>query len=184
MKRKILAIVGMCGAGKSEVTAFLEEKGLPKIRFGDITDQFLKKWNLKRNEKNERFVREKLRKKYGMAAYATLNIPRIQKLLNKSSVILDGLYSWEEYLLIRKKFGDKLTVISVHASPGTRYLRLLRRKIRPLSFNESNIRDKTEIENINKAGPIAMSDYIIVNEGNSMTGLKKEVEGLWKKIIR
>jgi len=34
-----------------------------------------------------------------MAAYAKLNLPRIDETLQKSNVVLDGLYSWEEYVL-------------------------------------------------------------------------------------
>ena len=182
MKNKIVAIVGMCGAGKSEVSNIFKDKGLIRIRFGDITDDFLKKKNLKRNEKNERKIREELRKKYGMAAYAYLNLKRIQESLKKTSVILDGLYSWEEYLLLKKKFGNKLLVIAVHATPGIRYLRLSRRKERPLSFKDSKERDKSEIENINKAGPIVMADYILFNERKSLPKLRKEANRLWNVI--
>ena len=39
-----------------------------------------------------------LRKELGMAAYAILNRPRIDTALEKSNVVADGLYSWEEYL--------------------------------------------------------------------------------------
>jgi len=184
MKRKVVAIVGMCGSGKSEVTKILSELGLKKIRFGDITDTFLKKYNLERTEKNERFIREQLRKKYGMAAYAILNLQHIKNSLKHSDVILDGLYSWEEYVYLKKKFGDDLTVIHVYASPETRYRRLMKRKERPLSIKESSSRDIAEIENINKGGPIAMADFVIVNENNSLKKLREDVLKLWKKIKR
>lgn len=184
MNRKIVAIVGMCGAGKSEVSRFFEELGLKRIRFGDVTDEYLKKKNLPRTEKNERYIREYLRKKYGMSAYAKLNVKKIKRALEKSDVILDGLYSWEEYLYLKKIFGKTLIVTSVHASPQTRYERLIKRRERPLSLKESISRDISEVENINKAGPIAMADFVILNQDKTLEQLREEVVQLWKKMKR
>ena len=97
---KVVAIVGMTGAGKSEVARVFEEHGFKKVRFGDITDEELNNRGLEPNEENERRIREELRKKYGMAAYAKLSLPRIDTSLKSSNVVVDGLYSWEEYTLI------------------------------------------------------------------------------------
>ncbi|UCG55514.1 MAG: AAA family ATPase, partial [Dehalococcoidia bacterium] len=94
---EIVAIVGMTGAGKSEVARFFEENGFKKVRFGDITDKEIKEQGLEFSEKNERRIREQLRQNYGMAAYAMLNLSRIDLALKKTPVVIDGLYSWEEY---------------------------------------------------------------------------------------
>ena len=53
---KVVSIVGMTGAGKSEVTKVFEESGFIKIRFGDLTDDEIKKRGLEPNEKNERYI--------------------------------------------------------------------------------------------------------------------------------
>ena len=45
---------------------------------------------------NEKMMREKLRAEYGMAAYATLSLPKIEEYAKTSNVVLDGLYSWDE----------------------------------------------------------------------------------------
>ena len=74
---KIVSIVGMAGSGKSEVARIFEENGFVKIRFGDVTDEEIKKRGLELNEENERYIRESLRKGYGKAAYAKLSLPRI-----------------------------------------------------------------------------------------------------------
>jgi dephospho-CoA kinase len=37
-KKIILAFVGMPGAGKTEASAYLKKKGIPILRFGDLTD--------------------------------------------------------------------------------------------------------------------------------------------------
>jgi dephospho-CoA kinase len=163
---KVVAIVGMAGSGKSEVARVFEQEGYRKIRFGDITDTELKKRDLPRNEENERMVREELRIENGMAAYASLNIPRIDELLQSTSVVIDGLYSWAEYLLMKEKYGGLFILLAVWSSPYTRYKRLMNRKIRPLTAEEAESRDKTEIENSDKGGPIAMADYTMVNEAS------------------
>jgi dephospho-CoA kinase len=164
--RKVVAIVGMAGSGKSEVAKIFEEAAFVRIRFGDITDQEMKKRSLGRNETNERYCRELLRKELGMAAYAILNRPRIDTALEKSNIVADGLYSWEEYLDFKNYYGDRFYVVAISSSPQTRYARLAGRLERPLTKEEAASRDKSEIENLNKGGPIAMADYVILNEHN------------------
>jgi len=172
---KVVAIVGMTGAGKSEVARVFEEHGFKKVRFGDITDEELKNRGLESNEENERYIRQQLRKEHGMAAYAKLNLPRIDSSLKSSNVVVDGLYSWEEYILLKEYYGRQFTTVAVWASEATRHGRLAHRAERPLTLEEAVNRDKSEIENINKGGPIAMADFTIVNEA-SMEELEKETE--------
>ena len=160
---KVVAIVGMAGAGKSEVARVFEEHGFKRVRFGDITDEELKNRGLEPNEENERSIRENLRKKYGMAAYAKLSLPRIDSCLKSSDVVVDGLYSWEEYSLLKERYGKGLNVLAVWSSPATRHARLAHREERPLMPTETGSRDKAAIENINKGGPIAMADITILN---------------------
>ena len=172
---KVVSIVGMAGSGKSEVAGVFGRKGFNKIRFGDITDEEIKKRGLELNEENERHVRQQLRKEHGMAAYAKLNLPKIDALLKSSDVVVDGLYSWEEYTLLKSRYGDNFHVVAVWASPKTRYGRLAKRPIRPLTPEEAASRDVAEVENTNKGGPIAMADFTIINE-SSLGDLEKETE--------
>jgi len=175
---KVVAIVGMAGAGKSEVARVFEEHGFKKVRFGDITDEELKNRGLESNEENERYIRQQLRKKHGMAAYAKLNLPRIDSSLKSSNVVVDGLYSWEEYTLLKERYGERLSVLAVWASPATRHARLVHRAERPLTLEEAVNRDREEIENINKGGPIAMADFTIVNEASL-----EELKGETKRVL-
>ncbi len=161
---KVVSIVGMTGAGKSEVARLFEKNGFIRIRFGDVTDEEIKKRGLELNEENERYVREFLRKQYGMAAYAKLNLPRTDEVSKHSDVVIDGLYSWEEYTFLKAYFGEDFYVVAVLASPGTRYARLTTRSNRRLTPEEAASRDRAEIENANKGGPIAMADFTIINE--------------------
>jgi dephospho-CoA kinase len=172
---KVVAIVGMAGSGKSEVARLFEESGFTRIRFGDITDEELRKRGQELNEENERRVRELLRKEHGMAAYAKLNLPRIEAALKGSDVVVDGLYSWEEYVFLKERYSEDLCLVAVWSSPKTRYSRLGTRFNRPLTVEEALARDRAEIENSHKGGPIAVADYIIINE-SSLEDLRKQAE--------
>lgn len=182
----IVALVGMCGSGKSEVADQFVRAGYVYIRFGQITLDEIKKRGLEIREANEQMIREEFRKKYGMAAFAILNIPKIEGAIVKSNVIVDGLYSWSEYKVLKEKYGDSLMVAAVYAPPRLRYARLEARrdqykedpkmKYRSFSREDAKARDYAEIENIEKAGPIVMADYTIVNEGT--------IEELTEKISR
>ena len=172
---KVVAIVGMAGAGKSEVARIFEKSGFRKVRFGDITEEEIKNRGLELDEENERYVREQLRKEHGMSAYAKLNLPRIDASLKSSDVVVDGLYSWEEYTLLKTRYNERFSTVAVWASPVTRHARLGNRAKRPLAVEEAANRDKAEIENINKGGPIAMAGFTIINE-TSLKELERETE--------
>ena len=178
---KIVSIVGMAGSGKSEVSLVFEKNGFTRIRFGDVTDEEVRKRGLELNEKNERYVRELLRKELGMSAYAQLNLPRIDAALKNSDVVIDGLYSWEEYAFLKEHYGEDFFLVAVWASPKTRYSRLTGRSIRQLTTEESASRDRAEIENSNKGGPIAVADYTLVNE-TSLDEFRKETERLISRL--
>lgn len=179
---KMVAIVGMCGSGKSIASEYYEKRGYKKVYFGGVTMKKLKEEGLEITPDNERIMREKLRKDYGMGAYALLLLDEISYLRESSNVVLDGLYSWDELKILKEKFND-LKIVSIVVDKEIRYSRLKEREIRSLSSEEANIRDITEIENIAKGGPIAYADYYIVNNGdlnyyyNELDRVTKIIEG-------
>ena len=178
---KVVSIVGMAGAGKSEIAKLFQENGFARIRFGDVTDEEVKKRGLELNEENERRVRELLRQEQGMEAYAKLNLPAIDSALRYSDVVVDGLYSWEEYTFLKSYYGEDFYVVAVWASPITRYARLTARPDRRLTLEEAASRDRAEIENINKGGPIAMADFTIINE-SSLDDLRREAKRIISRV--
>ncbi len=192
MENKLVCIAGLCGAGKSEVANKFIEAGYAYVRFGQITLDEVKNRGLEPKEENEKPIREEFRKKHGMAAFAILNMPKLDELLAQGKNVLgDGLYSWSEYKALKEKYGDNLVVVAVYASPKTRYARLADRrsrygddpnmKYRSFSPEEAKSRDYAEIENIEKGGPIAIADFTIVNEG-TIGELNKQVEEVLEKI--
>jgi dephospho-CoA kinase len=181
--KKVLAVVGLPGAGKTEVVQYLEQKGYKKVYFGEATFDEMKRQGLQINEENERKTRENLREKYGMAAFAVLALPKIKKILETENfVILESLYSWEEYLMIKKEFGDNFYVLAIYAPPNTRYQRLAVRPHRPLTLEQAKSRDYAQIEHVNIAPPITMADFSISNVKTKEELFKEvdEVLGLLK----
>jgi dephospho-CoA kinase len=187
---KIICIVGMTGSGKSVLADLLINKGYNFFRFGQITLDIVKERGLLPIEENERPIREEIREKYGMGAYATLNIPKIDSLLKKGNVVGDGLYSWSEYKILKEKYKEKLIIIAIYAPPILRYQRLKNRTLksndktlrnRPATEEQAKKRDYAEIENLEKGGPIAMADYTIINVGN-LQEFQSKFESIMKEI--
>ncbi len=77
--KKIFAIVGMCGSGKTEVVKYLQSKFdwtnvyLPEVLFDEI-----KRQDLELNWENEECMRIGLRKKHGIGVFAELSLPKIE----------------------------------------------------------------------------------------------------------
>ena len=105
MSNKLICLVGMPGAGKSIVSDyFMSKKKFGYFRFGQIVLDKVKESGQPQSEKLEREIREGLRAEHGMAAMAILNLSKIESLMKDGDVIGDGLYSWEEYLFLKKQF--------------------------------------------------------------------------------
>jgi dephospho-CoA kinase len=163
---KIIAVVGMCGSGKSEAVKFFVESGYQRVYFGEVVMNEMKRLGLEVNEANERATRENLRKEFGMGAMAVKSLPIIEEFMKQSNVVIESLYSWEEYKILKEKFGDAFKLITIYTTKDLRYERLLKRPFRPLTNEESNSRDISEIEKLDKGGPIAYTDYLIMNDGS------------------
>ncbi len=170
---RLVAVVGMTGSGKSAACEVLRREGWGYIRFGRLTIDRLVEAGREITPDNERRIREALRREHGMGAYAKLLLPDIERELARGPVVIDGLYSWSEYKILKDRFPDTFAVIAIHASPAVRYARLANRAeaeadpahtLRRLAPEEARRRDYAEIEGIEKGGPIAMADVMIVNE--------------------
>lgn len=161
---RALALVGMPGAGKTMCAEHLAERGYWTLRFGALVVDEVRRRGWSVNAENERLVREEMRDRYGMAAMATLSLPRLQAALAEGRhIVVDGLYSFSEYQLLRRKLGAPLLLLAIVAPRHLRYQRLASRPMRPLSGEEALQRDIREIERLEKGGPIAMADYTLLN---------------------
>lgn len=178
---KIIAIVGMCGSGKSIATDILERRGWYKAYFGGITYKKMAEEGIERTPDSERIFRENLRKKYGPACYAKLLLPEIEEAIKKQDVVLDGLYSWYEYKYLQENLKEDFKLVCIVADKGLRYERIANRPDRPFDNVKAKERDLSEIENLYKGGPIAYADYYIFNNG-TLEDYEKRLDEILKQI--
>jgi dephospho-CoA kinase len=160
----LLIIVGMPGAGKSIAAQHLRRQGWSVVYFGGITLKELDDRGLPHNQENERSVREDLRRRLGMDAYAKRCLDEILVSLKAGPTVVDGLYSWDEYRFLKANVPGPILAVAICAPRAVRYARLASRPVRPLRPEEAEARDIAEIEQLDKGGPIAMADYTVVND--------------------
>ena len=180
---KIIAFVGMAGSGKSTAVDYITEKGFPKVYFGGVILNAITETGLDINAENEQRFREELREREGKDFVVKRIIKQIHDLQDAGQhrIIADGLYSWTEYKALKHEFPCELTVIAVITHKKFRHHRLLTRPIRPLTQVESDQRDWSEIENLEKGGPIAIADYHIVND-EDFENLYSQIDNVLKEI--
>lgn len=162
-QKAIIAVVGLAGSGKSAAADYFKRKGLPVIAFGKIINEYVDEKKLKHVEGIHRKIREEIRKKHGMAALAILNEDKINQALSKNQiVIVDGLYSWEEYIYLKEKLKKvNLYLLAIFADKDIRYTRASQRRYRRELYGEE--RDINELIGTNKGPAIAFADFLIKN---------------------
>lgn len=165
---RVLALVGMPGSGKTLCAKHLENQGYFQFRFGQIVVDEVKRRGWEGTQDHERQVREELRRDGGMDAIARRAMPLLKDALNAHEcVVIDGLYSFSEYKLLRQELAVDIVVIAITAPRWLRYSRLAARPERGLTAQEAEERDWREIETLEKGGPIAIADFTLVNDSDS-----------------
>lgn len=165
---KIIAFVGLAGAGKSSAVDYLAAKGFPKIYFGGIIYQAMEEAGIEITPESQQKFREEIREKEGKDFVVRRVIKQAHDLIDSGQrrILFDGLYTWTEYKILKHEFPGELSVVAIVAPRRLRHRRLANRPERPFTLKEANERDWTEIENLEKGGPIAIADHYIMNDGD------------------
>jgi dephospho-CoA kinase len=180
---KIVAIVGLTGSGKSAVVDYIIEKGYPKVYFGGVIYEAMAEAGIPQGEANEKVFRVDIREREGKDFVVKRINQQIHNLINAGQhrIVADGVYSWDEYKIMKHEFPGELEVIAVVAQKRIRHKRLTTRTERPLTLEEANSRDWSEIEDIQKGGPIAIADHFVINDG-SMEDMYEQVDKILREI--
>ena len=182
---KILAIVGMSGSGKSVVVDYLTKKGFPKVYFGGMIYKEMEKRGIPRTEdgESEKKFREQIREEEGKDWVVRQVIAETKDLISagQKRIVLDGVYSWTEYCILKHEFPKCLTFIAIVVDKQLRYDRVAIRPGRSFDATAIRERDRSEIENLEKGGPIAAADYYILNNG-TIEDAESQLDEILKKI--
>lgn len=165
---KIIAFVGLAGSGKSSAVEYLTEKGYPKVYFGGVIYKAMEEAGIEITWESQKQFREEIRQKEGKDFVVKRAIKEANHLIaaGQHRVILDGLYSWSEYKILKHEYPGSLTVVAVVTPKHLRKQRMAHRPERPMTSEEIDERDWAEIENLEKGGPIAIADYFVQNDGD------------------
>ncbi|MBQ3306352.1 AAA family ATPase [Candidatus Saccharibacteria bacterium] len=165
---EIVAFVGMSGSGKSVAVDFLTEKSWPKVYFGGMILREMERRGIERTAESEKAFREEIRATEGNDWVVLQVIDEIHRLVEagQRKIVLDGVYSWTEYKILKKEFPRQITFVAIVVPKKLRYKRVSERVERPFNLQEIRERDKSEIENLEKGGPIAAADYYVLNDGS------------------
>lgn len=176
----VIVTVGMPGAGKEEFLNVAKKYGFATIRMGDIVREETRKMGLPDTPKNVAKVASERREQHGPGYWATMVLPRV----TEKKTLIDGLRSDAELNIFRHNFGDRLVTVGIHASPDTRYERILSRARGDdsVTLEECILRDQRELK-WGLGSALAMVDYMLVNEG-TLEEFRKASEKLIEKILR
>lgn len=165
---KIIAFVGLAGSGKTSAVEYLTAKGYPKVYFGGIIYKAMNEAGIDITWESQQVFREEIRAKEGKDFVVKRVVKEVHDLIGAGQrhIVLDGLYTWSEYKILKHEFPGEMTVVAIVTPKHMRKQRMALRPERPMTAAEVDERDWTEIENLEKGGPIAIADYYIHNDGN------------------
>jgi dephospho-CoA kinase len=181
-KKTVIGVTGMPGAGKDVVREVFRELGFPIVTMGDEVRAEAERKGLPPTPENLGKTMLKLRAEEGQGVLAKRCLPKIEA-LNSKIVVVDGIRSLDEVAEYKKEHPD-LKIIAVHASPETRFERLVRRNRSddPEDWKVFNERDQRELS-VGLGNVIAAADIIVVNEGKK-EAFKQKLRKILNKEFR
>ncbi len=173
-------IAGMPGAGKSLASGVAEQMRIPVFVSGDIIRAEAQRRGLRPDKKNLGRLMLKIRRHEGMGAVAQRLKPLIEN-EEKPHIVYEGARNIEEVEELAKKY--RVVTIVIHASPQTRFHRLLtrRRRDRPLNLSDFSERDERELK-VGVGKVIALADRMVENE-DSRDDLKRRMRRLLNTLM-
>jgi dephospho-CoA kinase len=156
-----LAFTGMPGSGKTEAVKIAHNWGIKVVRMGDIIWEEVSKQGFRITDENVGRIASELRVTQGKDIWAQRTLVQI----NEDPMIIDGVRSYEEVKTFKNNLTD-FCLVAIHASPSTRYERILQRKRRDDATTLEQLKKRDARELAWGIGDvIAMADIMFINEG-------------------
>jgi len=174
---EVYGVTGMPLSGKTTVANYMKDEGFSVLDMGDVVRIEMEKRNIGTEDTGE-WVNE-MREEHGMDAIARLSVPYLEEIKEENNkIVITGMRSWDEKKTFEKNTESEIDVIAVWTSRETRKERREERMreedVKGDGFHE---RDLREINNgVGKL--MALSDFMIKNQGISEEQLKNKVENL------
>jgi len=159
----VIAISGMPGAGKGVAADAASRLGLTVLNLGDIIREETERRGLEPTPKNVGDVMLQVRAEEGPAAVAKRLLPKVEA-VQSQTVVVEGIRSLQELAELKSRFD--VVSVAIHASPGTRFQRLLSRgrSDDPKTWDVFQERDFRELD-VGLCQAIALAGMIFLNEG-------------------
>jgi dephospho-CoA kinase len=176
-ERLVIGLTGMPGSGKSLVVQAAQDQGYEVVTMGDVIRGETAKLGLEPTPSNIGKVMLELRKTGGDGIIAEKCVLKILEKQNRK-VIVDGLRSFIEVEVFKKNLSNFI-LVTVHASPQMRFERLSTRgrSDDPKNWDVFHERDMREL-GVGIGNAIALSEYVIINDGTKEMLNEKAVEVL------
>jgi dephospho-CoA kinase len=154
----------MPGAGKAVASQAGKQLGFDVFVLGDVIREETERRGLDPTPQNVGAVMLDIRAKEGPAVVAKRLLAKIEQ-SKASTVIVEGVRSLHELNEIRTKY--EVIPLAIHASPRTRFQRLLSRNRSddPKTWGTFQERDFRELD-VGLGHVLALAEVVLVNEGN------------------
>jgi len=158
----IYCITGMPGSGKSVVSETARSMGFTVLNMGDVIRDEAKSRGIPVTPESLGALMLDLRKEQGENVVAKKCLEKARK--SRPPIVIEGVRSLDELSYLRSN--EEVFLIAVHASPKTRFERLLRRGRAddPKDWKTFEERDMREL-GVGLGSVIALADLVLINEG-------------------
>jgi dephospho-CoA kinase len=178
----VVCSAGLHGAGKSVLSEVAAQMGFTVVSMGDAVRREALRRGLEPTDSVLSSLSVQLRREEGATAVAKLTLKMIDP--SAKMLLIDGLRSYDEFVFFKQKF-ENCVLVSIHASPKTRYQRWKGRGRLddPKSYEGFLQRDLLEL-GFGLGTLMALADYHLVNQCVTLEEFKSECKKLLEHIIQ
>ncbi|MEM3670860.1 MAG: AAA family ATPase [Thermoprotei archaeon] len=172
---------GLHGSGKSVLSESASEQGFNVYSMGDAVREEVRRRGQVPTNAVISALSTQLRRERGERAVAELTMKVFD--VKGDRIVFDGLRSLDERSFFQETLGKGI-LVSVHASPKTRYERwLLRKRVDDPSDFESFLRRDMNDLSFGLGSLMVMADYHLVNESVTREQFKSICAELLRRLL-